>query len=104
MACVTHVVTNVKLVEVHDYRFFNHPLKELPAGEGLTLFGRVATPDLAGFHNIKLILLCKSNLLIVGYATSEIRIATIYPSSLSSHHSVLCRRKDAFSVPYVKRV
>ncbi len=38
---------------------FKPPLKELPAGEGLTLFGWVATPDLAGFHNIKLILLCK---------------------------------------------
>jgi hypothetical protein len=52
MACVTHVVTNVKLIEVHISRFLNHPLKELPAGEGLTLFGRVATPDLAGFHII----------------------------------------------------
>ena len=59
MMGVTFVVTNVKLVVVHIFRFFNHPLKELPAGEGLTLFGWVATPDLAGFHNIKLILLCK---------------------------------------------
>jgi hypothetical protein len=42
--------------------------------------------------------------LIVCYATSEIWIATIQSSSLSSHHSVLCRRKDAFSVPDVKRV
>jgi len=42
--------------------------------------------------------------LIICYATSEIWIATIQPSSLSSHHSVLCRRKDALSVPYVKRV
>jgi hypothetical protein len=56
---VTVVVTNIELVVVHIFRFLNHPLKELPAGEGLTLFGWVATPDLAGFHNIKLILLCK---------------------------------------------
>jgi len=31
----------------------------LPAGEGLTLFGALMTSHLAGFHNIKLILLCK---------------------------------------------
>jgi hypothetical protein len=30
---------------------FKTPLKELPAGEGITLFGGVATPHLAGFHN-----------------------------------------------------
>jgi hypothetical protein len=59
MACVTHVVTNVKLIEVHISRFLNHPLKELPAGEGLTLFGTLMTSYLAGFHNIKTILLCK---------------------------------------------
>jgi hypothetical protein len=52
MACVTHVVTNVKLIEVHISRFLNHPLKELPAGEGLTLFGTLMTSYLAGFHII----------------------------------------------------
>ena len=56
---VTVVVTNIELVVVHIFRFFNHPLKELPAGEGLTLFGTLMTSYLAGFHNIKLILLCK---------------------------------------------
>jgi len=104
MGSVTLVVTNVELVIVHIFRFFNHPLKELPAGEGLTLFGRVISPHLAGFHNIKLILLCKLNLLVVSYAACKVRIATIQPSCLSSHHSVLSGGKYALGVTNVKWV
>ena len=44
------------------------------------------------------------NLLIICYATGEIWIASVQSSSLSRHHSVLCRREDSFSVPDVKRV
>ena len=75
MACVTHIVTNMELVEVHNYRFFYHPLKELPAGEGLTLFGTLMTSYLAGFHNIKTILLCKHQTFFVklGFPLKSLR-------------------------------
>ena len=49
MACVTHVVTNVKLIEVHFPHLFRS-LKETAAGEGLTLFGAVIKPFLAVFQ------------------------------------------------------
>lgn len=42
--------------------------------------------------------------LIICYATSEIWITTIQSSSLSSHHSVLCRRENSLGIPDVKRV
>ena len=98
---VTFVVTNVKLVVVHIFRFFNHPLKELPAGEGLTLFGWVATPDLAGFHNIKLILLCKSNKLII--CDFICFWSAKQTNSLVVHRGILRLCKDALGVSDVKR-
>jgi hypothetical protein len=52
MVRVTFVVTNVKLKIVHKARFLTTPLKETAAGEGVTLFGWGATPNLAVFQNI----------------------------------------------------
>ena len=103
MMSVTFVVTNVKLVVVHIFRFFNHPLKELPAGEGLTLFGWEIRPDLAGFHNIKIILLCKSDKLIICNLFNWLWSAK-QPFSLRVHHRILCFTEDTFGVSDVKRI
>ena len=51
MPCVTDVVTNVKLVIVHNSPF-TLPKKETAAGEGGTLFGLLMTSDLAVFQTI----------------------------------------------------
>jgi hypothetical protein len=48
---VTLVVTNIKLVIKHSSPF-SRPLKETAAGEGGTLFGLGATPNLAVFQTI----------------------------------------------------
>jgi hypothetical protein len=49
MPSVTHVVTNVELVIVHNTRLLNAPYeKKQSAGEGATLFDTLMTSYLAG--------------------------------------------------------
>ena len=93
---VTFVVTNVELVVVHIFRFFNHPWKETAAGEGITLFDREIKPHLAVFQNIV------SNILIVGNFVCWLSAKQSY--GLGIQNRILSLGKDAFSVSNVKRV
>jgi len=96
MVSVTFVVTNMELVIVHDCRFLKHPLKETAAGEGLTLFSWVATPNLAVFQNIVLDKLIVSNFICNWSAKQS--------NSLGVHYRIFSLRKDTSGIANVKRI